>query len=55
MFGFMKNIWVVVKKVVWSIVLCIVLSNDNFLEQKFENFNGDEVGKEEPLGDDNNG
>ena len=33
----------------------IVLPNDNFLEQEFENFNGDEVGKEEPLGDDNNG
>ena len=31
----------------------IVLPNDNFLEQ--ENFNGDEVGKEEPLGDENNG
>ena len=33
----------------------IVLPNDNFLEQEFENFNRDEVGKGEPLGDDNNG
>ena len=33
----------------------IVLPNDNFLEQEFEIFNRDEVGNEEPLGDDNNG
>ena len=28
---------------------------DNFIEQEFEIFKRDEVGKEEPLGDDNNG
>ena len=33
----------------------VVLPNDNFLEQEFENFNRDEVSNEEPLGDDNNG
>ena len=33
----------------------IVLPNDNFLEQKFENFNWNEIDKEEPLGSDNNG
>ena len=32
----------------------ILLPNDNFLEQEFKNFNRDEVGNEEPLGDDNN-
>ena len=32
----------------------IVLPNDDFLEQEFENFNPDEVGNEVPLGDDNN-
>ena len=32
----------------------IVLPDDNFLEQEFENFNQSEVGNEEPLGDDNN-
>ena len=49
MFGFTKNIWGVTKKVDKS------LPNDNFLEQEFENFNRDEVGNGEPLGDDNNG
>ena len=48
----MKKIWGVTKKVVWS---SIVLSNENFLEQEFENFNQDEVGNKEPLGGDNNG
>ena len=52
MFGFMKNIGGVTRKVVWN---SIVLLNDNLLEQKFENVNRDEVGNEEPLGDDNNG
>ena len=33
----------------------MVLPNDNFLEQEFENFNRDEVGNGEPLGEDNNG
>ena len=33
----------------------IVVSNDNFLEQEFENFNRDNVGNEEALGDDRNG
>ena len=36
----------------------IVLPNENFSEQEFENFNRDEVGKfsnKEPLGSDNNG
>ena len=33
----------------------IVLQNENFLEQEFEKFNRDKVGKQEPLGDDNNG
>ena len=33
----------------------IVVPNDNFLEQEFENFNRDKVGNEEPLGDDRNG
>ena len=32
----------------------ILLPNDNFLEQELKNFNRDEVGNEEPLGDDNN-
>ena len=48
----MKNIGGVTRKVVWN---SIVLLNDNLLEQKFENVNRDEVGNEEPLGDDNNG
>ena len=29
----------------------IVLPNDNILEKEFENFNQDEVGNKEPLGD----
>ena len=36
----------------------VVLPNENFSEQEFENFNRDEVGKfsnKEPLGSDNNG
>ena len=33
----------------------IVLPNDNFLEQEFENFNRDEVNNGQPLGSDNNG
>ena len=36
----------------------IVLPNENFSEQEFENFNRDEVGKfsdKEPLGSDNKG
>ena len=33
----------------------IVLPNDNFLEQEFENFNQKKVDSEEPLGNDNNG
>ena len=33
----------------------IVLPNDNFLEQEFENFNRDEVSNGQPLGSDNNG
>ena len=36
----------------------IVLPNENFSEQEFENFNRDEVSKfsnKEPLGSDNNG
>ena len=32
----------------------IVLPNDDFLEQEFENFNPDEVVNKVPLGDDNN-
>ena len=48
----MKNIGRVTRKVVRN---SIVLLNDNLLEQKFENVNRDEVGNEEPLGDDNNG
>ena len=32
----------------------IVLPNDNFLEQEFENFNRNEVANEKPLGGDNN-
>ena len=32
----------------------IVLQNDNFLEQEFENFNQNEVANEEPLGGDIN-
>ena len=38
--------------------LSIVLPNENFSEQEFENFNRDEVGKfsnKEPLGSYNNG
>ena len=38
-----------------SLKHCIVLPNDNFLEQEFEKFNRDEVGNKDPLGDDNNG
>ena len=38
-----------------SLKHCIVLPNDNFLEQEFENFNRDEVDNKEPLGNDNNG
>ena len=30
----------------------IILPNDNFLEQEFENFNRKEVGSKDPLGDD---
>ena len=41
-FGFMKNIGGFTKEVVWN---SIVLLNDNFLEQEFENFNLDEVDK----------
>ena len=52
MFSFMKNIWSVVLNLVWN---SIVLPSDNFLEQEFENFNQQDVGSEEPLGDDNNG
>ena len=33
----------------------IVLPNHNFLEQKFENFKGDEMDNKEPLDSDNNG
>ena len=33
----------------------IVLPNDNFLKQEFENFNQKKVDSEEPLGDNNNG
>ena len=33
----------------------IVVQNDNFLEQEFENFNRDKVGNKKPLDDDNNG
>ena len=33
----------------------IILPNDNFLEQEFENLNRKEVGSQEPLGDGNNG
>ena len=32
----------------------IVLPNDNFLEQEFQNFNQNEVGNEDPAGGDNN-
>ena len=32
----------------------IVLTNESFSEQEFENFNRDEVGNQEPLGSDNN-
>ena len=49
MFGFVKDIWGVTKKV--------VLPNENFSDQEFENFNRDEVGKfsnKEHLGSDNN-
>ena len=56
MFGFMKDIWGVTKKVVWNIVF--FRTNENFSEQEFKNFNRDEVGKfsnKEPLGSDNNG
>ena len=56
MFGFMKDIWDVTKKVVWNIVF--FRTNENFSEQEFKNFNLDEVGKfsnKEPLGSDNNG
>ena len=49
----MKNIWRVTKKVV-SNIYSIVLPNDNFLEQEFQNFNWNEVGNEEPAGGDNN-
>ena len=41
-----------------SLKHCIVLPNENFSEQEFENFNQDEVGKfrnQEALGSDNNG
>ena len=56
MFGFMKDIRGVTKKVVWNIVF--FRTNENFSEQEFKNFNRDEVGKfsnKEPLGSDNNG
>ena len=33
----------------------IILPNDNFLQQEFENFNRKEVGSKDPLGDDDNG
>ena len=33
----------------------IVLKNESFSEQEFENFNRDEVSNQEPLGSDNNG
>ena len=33
----------------------IILPNDHFLEQEFENLNRKEVGNQEPLGDGNNG
>ena len=50
----MKNIWLK-RYEESSLKRSIVLPNDNFLEQEFENFNQDEVGKEEPLRGDNNG
>ena len=58
MFSFLKNIWSVVLNLVWNIIiiiLSIILPNDNFLEQEFENLNRKEVGGQEPLGDGNNG
>ena len=46
MFSFMKNIWSVVLNLVWNIVLFCRMTSF---------FNRKEVGREEPLGDDNNG
>ena len=38
-----------------SLKYSIVLPNDNFSGQEFENFNLDQVDTKEPLGNDNNG
>ena len=46
MFGFMKSIWDVTKKLIWNKVY--------FLEQALEDFDLDDVRKEEPLGGNKN-
>ena len=53
MFSFLKDIWGVTKKVVWSIVLLCQMTFAS-LEQELENFNLDEVCNKEPLGSENN-
>ena len=46
MFSFVKNIWSIALNLVWKIVLFCQMTTF---------FNRKEVGREKPLGDDNNG